>query len=63
MSNQIYPTGLTDHQWEYIRKYVRLAKPGGTPRTLHMREVINAILYIVVGGVSGECRHAYTPSQ
>lgn len=50
MSNQIYPTDLTDRQWECIRKYIPLAKPGGRPRTLDMREVINAILYIVVGG-------------
>ncbi len=50
MSNQIYPTDLTDRQWECIRKYIPSAKPGGRPRTLDMRAVINAILYIVVGG-------------
>jgi putative transposase len=50
MSNQIYPTDLTDRQWECIRKYIPPAKPGGRPRTLDMRGVINAILYIVVGG-------------
>ena len=50
MSNQIYPTDLTDRQWECIKKYIPPAKPGGRPRTLDMRQVINAILYIVVGG-------------
>ena len=50
MSNQIYPTDLTDRQWECIRKHIPPAKPGGRPRTLDMRAVINAILYIVVGG-------------
>jgi putative transposase len=50
VSNQIYPTDLTDRQWECIRKYIPQAKPGGRPRTLDMRGVINAILYIVVGG-------------
>lgn len=41
---------MTDRQWECIRKYIPPAKPGGRPRTLDMRQVINAILYIVVGG-------------
>ena len=50
MSNQIYPTDLTDRQWECIKKHIPPAKPGGRPRTLDMRAVINAILYIVVGG-------------
>ena len=50
MSNQTYPTDLTDRQWECIRKHVPAAKPGGRPRSLDMREVINAILYVVVGG-------------
>lgn len=50
MNNQTYPTDLTDRQWECIKKYIPPAKPGGRPRTLEMRAVVNAILYIVVGG-------------
>ena len=50
MNNQTYPTDLTDRQWECIKKYIPPAKPGGRPRTLDMRQVLNAILYIVVGG-------------
>jgi putative transposase len=50
MSIQTYPTDLTDRQWECIKKHIPAAKPGGRPRTLQMRAVINAILYIVVGG-------------
>ena len=51
MSTQHYPTDLTDSQWEIIEPLLPLAKPGGRPRTLEMRLVVNAILYIVVGGV------------
>ncbi len=50
MQNQIYPTDLTDRQWEYIKDYLPAAKAGGRPRSVEMRQVLNAILYIVVSG-------------
>src|ERR671933_2112130 len=50
MNNQSYPTDLSDRQWDCISPLVPLAKPGGRPRSVDMREVINAILYIVVTG-------------
>ena len=50
MNNKTYPTELTDRQWEYISPLVPSAKPGGRPRSTDMRDVINAILYIVVTG-------------
>jgi len=46
-----YPTDLTDEQWHYIREFIPAAKQGGRPRTLDMRMVVNAILYVVVGGI------------
>src|SRR5947209_18046817 len=48
--NQRYPTDLTDRQWDCIKDLIPAAKPGGRPRSLEMRAVINAILYIVVSG-------------
>ena len=51
MDNQIYPTDMTDSQWNCIKELVPAAKPGGRPRTLDMRMVINAIFYITVGGI------------
>ncbi|HEX6479331.1 MAG TPA: IS5 family transposase [Ktedonobacteraceae bacterium] len=48
--NQLYPTDLTDRQWDCIKELIPPAKPGGRPRSLEMREVINAILYMVVSG-------------
>jgi putative transposase len=50
MHNQIYPTDLTDRQWHCISPLVPPAKPGGRPRSLDMRHVLNAILYVVVTG-------------
>jgi putative transposase len=50
-TKQRYRTDLTNSQWDLIREMLPDAKPGGRPRTLEMREVVNAILYLVVGGV------------
>jgi putative transposase len=50
MSYPVYPTDLTDRQWDCIKDLIPAAKSGGRPRSLDMRQVINAILYIVVTG-------------
>lgn len=50
MQNQTYPTDLTNRQWDCIKDLLPAPKPGGRPRSLDMRQVINAILYIVVTG-------------
>lgn len=51
VNTQIYPTDLLDSQWDIIQPLIPAAKLGGRPRSLDMRMVINAILYIVVGGI------------
>ncbi len=50
MNTQTYPTDLTDRQWDCIKDLIPAAKAGGRPRSLDMRHVINAMLYIVVSG-------------
>ena len=40
-----YKTDLTDEQWEVIRPLLPQAKPGGRPRKVDMREVMNTLLY------------------
>lgn len=51
MNQRIYPSDLTDSQWDIIQELVPAAKSGGRPRSLDMRMVVNGILYVVVGGV------------
>ena len=41
-----YPSDLTDEQWELIRIVIPEPKPGGRPRSVDMREVVNALLYL-----------------
>jgi putative transposase len=40
-----YKTDLTDAQWELIRGLLPDARPGGRPREVDLREVVNTILY------------------
>ena len=51
MSKQQYPTDLTDNQWNLVKELIPPAKSGGRPRSLDRRLVLNAILYVVVGGI------------
>jgi putative transposase len=51
MKYQTYPTDLTNRQWNCIKDLIPPAKTGGRPRTVDPRQVINAIFYVVVGGI------------
>ena len=45
-----YPTDLSDPEWDLVEPHIRPAKRGGRPRTTDMREVTNAILYLLGTG-------------
>jgi putative transposase len=45
-----YDTDLTEAQWAVLEPILPKAKPRGRPRT-PLREVINAVLYLVKGGI------------
>jgi transposase len=51
VKEQTYPTDLTDNQWDHIKELVPGAKPGGRRRTVEVREVINALLYVDNNGI------------
>jgi putative transposase len=40
-----YSTDLTDEQWQVLQPLLPAAKPGGRPRIVDMREVMNTLLY------------------
>ena len=40
-----YPSDLTDEQWALIAPLLPPAKPGGRPRVVDLREVVNALFY------------------
>jgi putative transposase len=47
---QRYPTDLTEAEWIILAPLIPAAKLGGRPRTTDMREVVNAIFYVLRGG-------------
>ena len=47
-----YPSDLTEAQWRIVEPLLPPAKPGGRPRTVDMREVMNAIFYLNRSGCS-----------
>jgi putative transposase len=48
---EAYKSDLTDEQWEVIRPLLPAAKPGGRPRTVDLREVVNTLLFQARTGV------------
>jgi putative transposase len=50
MERKPYPTDLTDEQWKLVEPFLPDAKPGGRPRKADLREVLNALFYLVRSG-------------
>ena len=51
MSRQIYKTDLSDKQWKVLEALVPQPSRRGRPREHSLREIVNAILYVVDGGI------------
>jgi putative transposase len=52
MTRARYPTDLTDRQWRRLEPHLPLAKPGGRPRGVDMRDLMDAILYVLRNGIT-----------
>src|SRR5450755_4317782 len=58
-----YATDLTDAQWELIAPFVLPETGGGRPRTTDVREVVNAIFYLLGSGCAWPLLpHDFPPS-
>lgn len=59
-----YPTDLSEAEWQRIEPYLPLPKPGGRPRLHPLREILNAIFYIVRSGCTWRMLpHDFPPWQ
>ena len=50
MARQRYPTDLTDDEWRVLEPLIPPAKPGGRPRSVDLREIVNGIRYLLRSG-------------
>ncbi len=52
MGRKAYPSDVSDAEWAVMEAFIPAAKPGGRPRTVNMREIVNGIFYVARGGGS-----------
>ncbi len=52
MSQKRYPTDLSDKEWALLEPLLPPAKTGGRTRRVEVREVVNAIFYLLRTGCS-----------
>jgi putative transposase len=48
-----HPSDLMDGEWAILEPLIPSPKPGGHPRTVKIREVVNGIFYVPWGGSPG----------
>jgi putative transposase len=59
MRTHHYPSDITDAQWALIESYIPPVLPGGRPRKTDVRDVLDAIFYILRTG----CQWRYLPAD
>src|SRR5919199_5963648 len=50
MTRQTYATDITDSEWSYLEPHLPAPKSGGRPRRHAVREILNAIFYVLRSG-------------
>ncbi len=50
MARPSYPSDLTDAEWKVLKPQIPPPKPGGRPRSVDMREILNAMFYVARTG-------------
>jgi len=64
MPRRRYPSDLTDAQWARLEPLLPPVRPGGRPRAHPLREVIDALRYVLRGGIAWRALpHDYPPWQ
>ena len=62
MARRAYPTDLSDDEWRVLEPLIPPAKPGGRPRSVEVREIVNALRYqLRAGGAWRLLPHEFPP--
>lgn len=59
MAAPVYPSALSDDEWALLSPLIPPAKPGGRPRSVKIRRILNGIFYVLRSG----CAWRYLPSE
>src|ERR1051326_3762550 len=54
-----YPSDLSDQEWTLLAPLIPAAKPGGRPRSVEMRHILNGLFYVLRTG----CPWRYLPRE
>ena len=54
-----YPSSLSDAEWECLQRYLSTARTRGRPRTHSLRDIVDAIFYVLRTG----CPWRYLPAN
>ena len=52
MPRRHYPSDLTDAEWSRLESVLPPVRPGGRPRAHPIRELIDAMRYVLRGGIA-----------
>ena len=64
MPRRRYPSDLADVQWMHLEPMLPTALPGGRPRAHSTRELVDALRYVLRGGIAWRALpHDYPPWQ
>jgi len=50
MHPRVYPSDLSDTEWQILASLIPPARSGGRPRSVNIRQILNGILYVLRGG-------------
>lgn len=59
MATQVYPRDLNDDEWVLLAPLIPPAKPGGRPRSVAIRRILNGLFYVLRSG----CAWRYLPRE
>ncbi|HEX9036382.1 MAG TPA: IS5 family transposase [Ktedonobacterales bacterium] len=59
MATHVYPSDLTDAEWALLAPLIPPAKPGGRPRSVDIRRILNGLFYVLRSG----CAWRYLPRE
>ena len=63
MARRSSPTDLTDDEWRVLAPLIPPAKSGGRPRSVEVREIVNALRYVLRSGGAWRFRQTIAPAS